>query len=66
MELFSPQKVDRVDPSKDVYPVWDGRPLPWEPGHRLRRRSPGHGRTWQHTVYAGVFELTALRDTLLA
>ncbi|MFD0398908.1 AAA domain-containing protein [Kitasatospora sp. NPDC127121] len=65
MELFSPQKVDGVDPSKDVYSVWDGRPLPWEPDHRLRRRSPGRGRSWQHTVYAGVFELTALRDTLL-
>ncbi|MFI6849114.1 AAA domain-containing protein [Kitasatospora sp. NPDC050467] len=65
VELFSPQKVDRVDPSKDVYPVQDGRPLPWETGHRLRRRSPGRGRSWQHTVYAGVFELTALRDTLL-
>lgn len=66
VELFSPQKVDRPDPAQDMYSVAAGRPLPWEPGHRVRAKSLPPKCVRRHTVYAGVFDLDRVRETLTA
>ncbi|MFJ9700574.1 DEAD/DEAH box helicase [Streptomyces fradiae] len=65
VEMFSPQKVDKVAPARGMYPVDAGRPLPWEPGHAVRPRPPGRNMVWQHTVYCGVYAVSAVRDALL-
>lgn len=64
VELFSPQAVDGVDTEKNVFPVQAGRPLPWEPGHALERKRLDRGKVWQHTVYAGVFDIGRMREVL--
>ncbi|MFI0445119.1 hypothetical protein [Actinomadura sp. 6N118] len=49
-----------------------GQPLlppPWEPGHPLRGEEPEDGRygaSWRHTVYGGVFPVSAIHDALTA
>ncbi|WP_175409174.1 DEAD/DEAH box helicase [Streptomyces sp. TRM64462] len=65
VEMFSPQKVDKVAPARGMYAVDAGRPLPWEPGHPVRRRPPGRNMVWQHTVYCGVYAVSAVRDVLI-
>ncbi|MEU1346541.1 DEAD/DEAH box helicase [Streptomyces sp. NPDC005795] len=65
VEMFSPQKVEKASPPKGVYPVESGRPLPWEDGHPVRRRSPGRNMVRQHTVYCGVYPVASVRDVLL-
>ncbi|MES9557925.1 MULTISPECIES: hypothetical protein [unclassified Streptomyces] len=65
VEMFSPQKVEKVSPPKGVYPVESGRPLPWEEGHPVRRRNPGRNMVRQHTVYCGVYPVASVRDVLL-
>ncbi|MDI5966995.1 DEAD/DEAH box helicase [Streptantibioticus silvisoli] len=64
VELFSPPTVDSVDTEKNVFPVQAGRPLPWEPRHALERKQLEPGKVWQHTVYAGVFEIARMREVL--
>ncbi|MHC3814727.1 DEAD/DEAH box helicase [Streptomyces sp. DT9] len=65
VEMFSPQKVEKASPPKGMYPVEAGRPLPWEDGHPVRRRSPGRNMVRQHTVYCGVYPVASVRDVLL-
>ncbi|WP_371633854.1 AAA domain-containing protein [Streptomyces sp. NBC_01259] len=65
VEMFSPQKVEKVSPPKGVYPVEAGSPLPWEEGHPVRRRAPGRNMVRQHTVYCGVYPVASVRDVLL-
>ncbi|MFJ7627742.1 DEAD/DEAH box helicase [Streptomyces sp. NPDC097595] len=65
VEMFSPQKVEKNSPAKGMHPVETGRPLPWEEGHPVRRRSPGRNMVRQHTVYCGVYPVAAVRDVLL-
>ncbi|SEC08654.1 AAA domain-containing protein [Streptomyces sp. 2131.1] len=65
VEMFSPQKVEQASPPKGVYPVESGRPLPWEDGHPVRRRSLGRNMVRQHTVYCGVYPVASVRDVLL-
>ncbi|WP_194814258.1 DEAD/DEAH box helicase [Nocardia sp. XZ_19_385] len=62
VEYFSPPKVDAVAPSKGIRAAWVGRPLPWEPGSGLS--APRRDYVWRHTVYAGVFEISKVRDVL--
>jgi hypothetical protein len=64
VELFSPPKVDPVNAEKDMYPVEVGRPLPWEPEHAIGRKRLRRGWVWQHTVYAGVFDIERMREVL--
>jgi len=65
VEILSPQKVEAVDSAKNVFAVGEGIALPWEPRHAIQRRAIDPGRVWRHTVYAGVFDLERLRETLL-
>ncbi|MYY03606.1 MULTISPECIES: AAA domain-containing protein [unclassified Streptomyces] len=65
VEMFSPQKVEKASPPKGVHAVEAGRPLPWEEGHPVRRRSPGRNMVRQHTVYCGVYPVASVRDVLL-
>ncbi len=63
VEYFSPPKVDKVSLERNVVAVRSDRPLPWEADARLG--APRPGCVWQHTVYAGVFEISKMRDVLL-
>ncbi|MFG2648975.1 DEAD/DEAH box helicase [Streptomyces sp. NPDC048436] len=65
VEYFSPPSVERVNADRDVFPVRDGRPLPWEDDGPLSSRSCRPRCVWQHTVYAGVFDISRMRDVLL-
>ncbi|MFI6309868.1 DEAD/DEAH box helicase [Nocardia fusca] len=64
VELFSPQQLDPVDPRKDMYAAREGEPLPWEPGHAIESKRLERGKVWQHTVYAGVFDITRMREVV--
>ncbi|WP_213574899.1 DEAD/DEAH box helicase [Rhodococcus sp. USK13] len=60
IELFSPQTVpmvDRFDTHAPVEKVTDGKPLPWEAGHRLRGKSTRRGYQRQHILYLGVYRI---------
>jgi hypothetical protein len=63
VELFTPSAVPKVtksrNPSPKVVSLDADRPLPWE-----RRESAAKGRVWQHTVYAGVFDIGRYADVL--
>ncbi|MBU7596393.1 hypothetical protein JGS22_001740 [Streptomyces sp. P38-E01] len=65
VELFGPQKVDRVQPQQHRYRVDAGEPLPWEEGHRFNRVRRPAGKRRQHTVYCGVYAVERVRDILL-
>ncbi|HEV2634132.1 MAG TPA: ATP-binding protein [Actinocrinis sp.] len=71
IELFSPNTIPHLDHGRfdqgetsRVFPVHDGRPLPWEAGSPIARRPAVRNKVWQHTVYAGVFDLRVMRDRL--
>lgn len=60
--MFSPPKLDAVNPRNGVRAVRSGEPLPWEAGSGLR---PARRKcVWQHTVYCGVFPIESVRDQL--
>lgn len=63
VEYFSPPQVDRVDQRKNVFAASVRWPLPWESGSELGR--PKRNCVWRHTVYAGIFEISSMRDVLL-
>ena len=64
VEYFSPPTVKDVNPSQNRYAVHARRPLPWETGSELGRKDLPPDRVWQHTVYAGIFPVKAVRDVL--
>ncbi|WP_156959889.1 hypothetical protein [Nocardia sp. BMG51109] len=64
VELFSPQQIDSVDAQKNMYPADYGKPLSWEPGHAIERKPLERGKVWQHTVYAGVFDIAKMREVV--
>ncbi|MFB9441552.1 DEAD/DEAH box helicase [Dactylosporangium vinaceum] len=57
VEMFSPQKVEKVDREQLVFAVRPGAPLPWEPGHELARRRLRPNQAWRHVVYLGIYRL---------
>jgi hypothetical protein len=61
VEYFSPPKVDPVNPRKGVRAVDHGRRLPWEPGELA---PPRNSQVWRHTVYAGIFDISKVREVL--
>ena len=77
VELFSPPQLPspprrgaRVSEREWIQQV-DVRPgepwpaLPWEPSHPLQRERIDTGKeVWRHTVYGGVFPLSAVRKAL--
>ena len=66
VELLSPQKIPREDPSNHEYPVIRVHPdaqLPWFlPDWRPNL---SEGKTWRFVLYCGVFELAAARSILV-
>ncbi|RKT54437.1 DEAD/DEAH box helicase [Saccharothrix australiensis] len=64
VEMFSPQKVDKVDRERMVYAVRPDQPLPWEPGHVLARRRLTAKQTWRHVVHLGIYQLDGVYEAL--
>ncbi|MDR3083319.1 MAG: ATP-binding domain-containing protein [Streptomyces sp.] len=64
-EYFSPPAVEGVNPEQGMYPVRQGRPLAWEPSSPVSSKRPHSRCVWQHTVYAGVFDISRMRDVLM-
>ncbi len=64
VEMFSPQKAEKVDRERMVYAVRSGEPLPWEPGHELARRRLRPKQTWRHVIYLGIYPLDSVFDVL--
>lgn len=69
LELFSPQGVPRLTP-RATRPR-DRQVIAWKPGDRLPwealpppGRVGGTERTWQHTVYLGVYDLESTYESL--
>jgi hypothetical protein len=63
VEMFSPQQLPRADPRNHVVDFRPGDPLPWELA--ARQRAPKPGKVWRHEVYAGVYDLSKVRDILV-
>ncbi|WP_433259616.1 DEAD/DEAH box helicase (plasmid) [Streptosporangium sp. CA-135522] len=66
-ELFSPQSVPKVNPRDEREPAFriePGEPLPWQPGHPLRRRRIKTTMAWRHILYGGLFSLERMRALL--
>ncbi|WP_329433060.1 AAA domain-containing protein [Streptomyces sp. NBC_01280] len=54
-----------MNEAQGVFAVRPGQPLAWEPGSPIASRRPHPRCVWQHTVYAGVFEISRMRDVLM-
>lgn len=72
VEMFNAQGVPKPNPraTKDaeehVLDVAPDELAPWEPGHWVIARPLPPRRTWQFTVYGGLYELSAVRDALVS
>ncbi|MFJ6677401.1 DEAD/DEAH box helicase [Actinosynnema sp. NPDC091369] len=64
VEMFSPQKAEKVDRERMVYAVRSDEPLPWEPDHELARRRLRPNQTWRHVVYLGIYRLDNVYEVL--
>lgn len=64
VEMFSPQKVERVSRERLVFGVRPGQPMPWDPTHELARRKLRPNQTWRHVVYLGIYRLDAMFEVL--
>jgi len=64
IELFSPQRVDKVDRERGVFRVEPAKALPWEEGHALRQERLRKGQTRRHTVYLGIYSLEYVFEVL--
>jgi hypothetical protein len=65
IELFSPQKVPRLNPNNRSQPVFrtSGETLlPWDASHWFR--DPDPGRKWRFTAYCGLYKLGRVRSFL--
>ena len=60
VEMFSPPAIPDVSPSRLVFDATPDEPLPWQPGHSLRRRRLKKHQTWRHTVYLGTYPREAV------
>ncbi len=57
VELFSPQKIPRLNPNHWKYPVFRAigeTPLPWHSSHWFRAAEAG--RKWRFTAYCGIYK----------
>ncbi len=65
VELFSPQKVPRPNPSNPKEPVLRAggeTPLPWDQSRWFR--AADSGRRWRFTAYCGLYKLSRIRSFL--
>src|SRR5437763_4780275 len=72
IEMFSPQSVpkltpawERQDTTQVVLDVARNEPPPWRAPHPLAGRRPREGKTWQFTVYGGLYDVAAARAALI-
>jgi hypothetical protein len=63
-EIFSPQTLPRPSAKARIRDLRPGDPAPWESVSRLPR--PDNGKTWRHEVFGGVYQLSKVRDLLVA
>ena len=64
VEMFSPPAIPATRPSQNVFDVAAAEPLPWSPGHPLRRQRLTKHQTWRHIVYAGMYRREAVFSAL--
>jgi hypothetical protein len=69
VEMFSPRAVPKPEPLTNdaklvVLDLSADHLAPWQPGHQIAQRRQGRGWTWRFTVYGGLYQLDAVRDTL--
>jgi AAA domain len=63
VEMFSPQALPRAEARNHVIDFRPGDPLPWEPAGKLGNAKQGN--VWRHEVFAGVYDLSKVRDVLV-
>ena len=71
VEMFSPQGVPRIarggaDRSGLVLDLGRTDLAPWQAGHPLREAGPRRGKTWQFTVYGGLYDIASARSALVS
>src|SRR5690349_15046138 len=64
VEIFSPQSLPRVDPRNHVVDLQRHDRAPWEQHSRPREMKADYA--WRHEVYGGLYELSRVRDVLVA
>ena len=65
VELFSPQKIPRLNPNHRTEPVLRASgetPLPWDPSHWFPDAAAG--RKWRFTAYCGLYKQGRVRARL--
>jgi hypothetical protein len=62
--MFTLQKLKPADERQRRFAFNDAQLMPWQDGHRLRRRQFDDGCVWRHTVYGGVFDLDRVYETV--
>jgi hypothetical protein len=64
VEIFSPQSLPTVDPKSHVVDLQRRDRMPWEEHSRLGEAKAGYA--WRHEVYGGLYDLSRVRDVLVA
>jgi hypothetical protein len=64
VEMFSPQALPPADPKNHVIDFRPGNPMPWEPATKTATKG-SQGKVWRHEVFAGVYDLSKVRDVLI-
>lgn len=64
VEIFSPQSLPKVDPKNRTVELQPGDRAPWEQHSRLPKAKADYA--WRHEVYGGLYELSRVRDVLVA
>ncbi|MFC9250181.1 DEAD/DEAH box helicase [Amycolatopsis thailandensis] len=71
IEMFMPQGVPKLTPAGErqrstqvVLDIARNEPAPWQAPHPIARRQPREGKTWQFTVYGGLYSVAAARAAL--
>jgi hypothetical protein len=60
VEMFSPQALPPADTKDHVIDFRPGDRMPWEAAPKARP-----GKVWRHEVFAGVYDLSKVRDVLI-
>ncbi len=64
VEIFSPQSLPKVDQKNYTIDIRRGDRVPWGQHSWLPEADPGYA--WRHEVYGGLYELSRVRDVLVA
>jgi hypothetical protein len=60
VEMFSPQALPPADAKNHVIEFRPGGRMPWEKAPKASQ-----GKVWRHEVFAGVYDLSKVRDVLI-